>query len=157
MSSKFSNDIFITFEMPWSSYTRPVGKVNISLLFRPSVIRGPWLIQIATEFLKTSLELLLFYSIKFLPFWNRLSKRRCCHRQTRRFTWNYVRLTSKTLMGLCQRNIGLTAINTYLLIFILLHNISNTRNYRFFLPLEFLKLRCWWFLLHSTNSYNYWC
>ena len=42
MSCKFSNDIFITFEMPGSSYSRPVGKVNISLLFCPSVIRGPW-------------------------------------------------------------------------------------------------------------------
>ena len=38
MSFKFGNDIFITFEMP-----RPIGKINISLLFRPSVIRGPCL------------------------------------------------------------------------------------------------------------------
>ena len=42
MSFKFGNDIFIIFEMPGSSYQRPVGKNNISLLFRPSVIRGPW-------------------------------------------------------------------------------------------------------------------
>ena len=41
MSFKFGNDIFIIFEMPGSSYQRPVGKNNISLLFRPSVIRGP--------------------------------------------------------------------------------------------------------------------
>ena len=41
MSFKFGNDIFITFEMPRVSYRRPVGKMNISLLFRPSVIRGP--------------------------------------------------------------------------------------------------------------------
>ena len=41
-SSKFGNDTFITFEMPRVSYRRLVGKMNISLLFRPSVIRGPW-------------------------------------------------------------------------------------------------------------------
>ena len=34
MSFKFGNDIFITFEMPGSSY--------ILLQFRPSVIRDPW-------------------------------------------------------------------------------------------------------------------
>ena len=44
LSSKFGNDTFITFEMPQVSYRRPVGKMNISLLFRPSVTRGPWLI-----------------------------------------------------------------------------------------------------------------
>ena len=43
MSLKFGYDIFITFEMPGSSYKRPVGKIHISLLFRPSVIRGPCL------------------------------------------------------------------------------------------------------------------
>ena len=43
LSFKFDNDIFITFEMPGSSYKRPVGKIHISLLFRPSVIRGPCL------------------------------------------------------------------------------------------------------------------
>ena len=42
LSFKFGNDTFITFEMPRVSYRRPVGKMNISLLFRPSVIRGPW-------------------------------------------------------------------------------------------------------------------
>jgi hypothetical protein len=36
---KFGNDTFITFEMPRVSYRRPVGKMNISLLFRPSVIK----------------------------------------------------------------------------------------------------------------------
>ncbi len=40
---KFGNDAFITFEMLRVSYRRPVGKMNISLLFRPSVIRGPWI------------------------------------------------------------------------------------------------------------------
>ena len=50
------------------SVRRPVGKVNISLLFRPSVIRGPWLIQIATEFFKTSLELLFFTQLNSYPF-----------------------------------------------------------------------------------------
>ena len=41
LSFKFGNDTYITFEMPRVSYRRPVGKMNISLLFRPSVIRGP--------------------------------------------------------------------------------------------------------------------
>jgi hypothetical protein len=41
LSFKFGNDAFTTFEMPRVSYRRPVGKMNISLLFRPSVIRGP--------------------------------------------------------------------------------------------------------------------
>lgn len=44
MSFKFGNDSFNIFEMPGSSYQRPIGKNNISLLFRPSVIRGPWII-----------------------------------------------------------------------------------------------------------------
>ena len=43
MSLKFGNDKLITFEMARSSYQRPCLKFNISLLFRPSVIRGPWL------------------------------------------------------------------------------------------------------------------
>ena len=42
MSFKFCNDVFITFEMPGSSYSRPIDKIHISLQFRPSVIRGPW-------------------------------------------------------------------------------------------------------------------
>ena len=42
MSFKFGNDIFITFEMPGVSYSRPVDKIHISLQFHPSVIRGPW-------------------------------------------------------------------------------------------------------------------
>ena len=42
LSFKFGNDIFITFEMPGSSYSRPIDKIHISLQFRPSVIRGPW-------------------------------------------------------------------------------------------------------------------
>ena len=46
LSFKFGNDTFITFEMPSVSYRRPVGKMNISLLFRPSVIRGPWFIRL---------------------------------------------------------------------------------------------------------------
>ena len=44
VSFKFGNDIFITFEMPGSSYSRPVDKIHISLQFRPSVVRGPWII-----------------------------------------------------------------------------------------------------------------
>ena len=42
MSFKFGNDIFITFEMTGVSYSWPVDKIHISLQFRPSVIRGPW-------------------------------------------------------------------------------------------------------------------
>ena len=38
---KFGNDIFITFEMPRVAYIMFVGKINILLLFRPFVIRGP--------------------------------------------------------------------------------------------------------------------
>ena len=45
MPFKFGKDIFIIFEMPGSSDSRPVGKVNISMLFRPSVIRGPWIVH----------------------------------------------------------------------------------------------------------------
>ena len=40
-SFKFGNDIFITFEIPRVAYIMSVGKINMSLLFRPSVIRGP--------------------------------------------------------------------------------------------------------------------
>ena len=43
MSFKFGNDIFITFEMPGVAYSRPVDKIHISLQFRSSVIRGPFL------------------------------------------------------------------------------------------------------------------
>ena len=39
---EFGNDIFITYEMPMSSFLMSFWKINISLLFRPSVIRGPW-------------------------------------------------------------------------------------------------------------------
>ena len=35
MSFRFGNAIFITFEMPGSSYKRPFWKINISLLFCP--------------------------------------------------------------------------------------------------------------------------
>ena len=42
-SFKFGNNIFITFEMPRVAYIMSVGKINISLLFCPSVIRGPCL------------------------------------------------------------------------------------------------------------------
>ena len=42
-SFKFGNDIVITFEMPSVANKRPVGKIYISMLFRPSVIRGPCL------------------------------------------------------------------------------------------------------------------
>ena len=45
LSFKFGNDTFITFEMPRVSYRRPVGKMKISLLFRSSVIRDPWIDQ----------------------------------------------------------------------------------------------------------------
>ena len=41
LSFEFGNDTYITFEMPRVSYRRPVVKMNISLLFCPSVIRGP--------------------------------------------------------------------------------------------------------------------
>ena len=43
VSFKFGSDIFFTFEMAGSSYQRPFWKMNISFLFRPSVIRGPWI------------------------------------------------------------------------------------------------------------------
>ena len=36
-SIKFSNYIFINFEMVRSYYQRPIGKINISVLFCPSV------------------------------------------------------------------------------------------------------------------------
>ena len=45
MSFKFGNENFITFEMVRSSYQRPFWKMNISLLFRPSVIRSPWVME----------------------------------------------------------------------------------------------------------------
>ena len=45
LSFKFGNGTFITFEMPMVSYRWPAGKINILLLFRPSVIRGPWVNQ----------------------------------------------------------------------------------------------------------------
>ena len=38
---KVGNGTVITFEMLRVFYRRPVGKMIISLLFRPSVIRGP--------------------------------------------------------------------------------------------------------------------
>ena len=57
LSFKFGNGTFVTFEMPKVSYRRPVGKMNISLLFRPSVIRGPWLDS------TTALGSLNFYSM----------------------------------------------------------------------------------------------
>ena len=43
LSFKFGKYYFITFEMPRVSYKRPVGKMKISLLFCPPVIRGPYL------------------------------------------------------------------------------------------------------------------
>ena len=44
MSRSFKSGIdFIIFEMPRVAYIMSVGKINISLLFRPSVIRGPWI------------------------------------------------------------------------------------------------------------------
>ena len=36
LSFKFSNDIFIIFEMPRSFFLMSIGKMNISLLFCPS-------------------------------------------------------------------------------------------------------------------------
>ena len=42
LSFEFGNIIFITFEILRVAYNRPVRKINISLLFRPSVI-SPWL------------------------------------------------------------------------------------------------------------------
>ena len=41
MSFKCGNDIFITFEMSGTSYLMSFWKMNISLLFHPSAIRGP--------------------------------------------------------------------------------------------------------------------
>ena len=38
MPFKFGNDIFIIFEMPRSSFLKSIGKMNISLLFRPSAL-----------------------------------------------------------------------------------------------------------------------
>ena len=49
MSFKFGYDTFIIFEMPGSSHQRPDGKINISSLFRPSVIRGPCPISTCRE------------------------------------------------------------------------------------------------------------
>ena len=46
MSFKFGNDIFITFEMPGVAYSMSFDKIHISLQFRPSVIRGPWLNEV---------------------------------------------------------------------------------------------------------------
>ena len=40
-SFKFGNNIFINFEMPRVANIMSIGKINILLLFRPSVIRGP--------------------------------------------------------------------------------------------------------------------
>ena len=45
-----SNDTFFTFEMLGSSYLMSFWKMNISLLFRPSVIRGPWAIPIVHKY-----------------------------------------------------------------------------------------------------------
>ena len=45
MSFKFGNDIFITFEMPGVAYSMSFDKIHISLQFRPSVIRGPWIVH----------------------------------------------------------------------------------------------------------------
>ena len=42
-SEVHGNDIFITFQMPGSSFSRPIDKIHILLQFRPSVIRGPWI------------------------------------------------------------------------------------------------------------------
>ena len=64
LSLKFGNDTFITFEMPRVSYRRPIGKMNISMLFRPSVIRGPWIVhgvQWTRDLLKAILNLCLLF------------------------------------------------------------------------------------------------
>ena len=50
-SYKFGNDIFITFEMPRVAYNRLVRKINISLQFRPSAIRGPCLLLVSLFFI----------------------------------------------------------------------------------------------------------
>ena len=42
MSLKFGNDIFITFEMPSHHCYYDILEKIILSLFRPSVIRGPW-------------------------------------------------------------------------------------------------------------------
>ena len=49
MSFKFGNDIFITFEMPGVAYSMSFDKIHISLQFRPSVIRSPWLSLLQPE------------------------------------------------------------------------------------------------------------
>ena len=46
MSFRFSNDIFITFEMPGVAYSMSFDKIHISLQFRPSVTRGPWIKEV---------------------------------------------------------------------------------------------------------------
>ena len=51
MSYEFGNDIFITFEMPRVAYNRPLRKINISLQFCPSVIRGPCLLLVSLFFI----------------------------------------------------------------------------------------------------------
>ena len=50
-SYEFGNDIFITFEIPRVAYNRPVRRINISLQFRPSVIRGPCLLLVSLFFI----------------------------------------------------------------------------------------------------------
>ena len=55
MSLKFGNDIFINFEMPRYLYFKMIiWKMSISVLFRPSVIRGPWSIAKTIEYSVTS-------------------------------------------------------------------------------------------------------
>jgi hypothetical protein len=66
LSFKFGNDIFITFEIPWVAYNRPVLKINILLLFRPSVIRVFWrFIPLQFVFFNLTLITLLFYNYEY--------------------------------------------------------------------------------------------
>ena len=64
LSFEFGNDTFITFEMPRVSYRRPVGKMNISLLFRPSVIRGPWFDIELVGYSALYIDFLFFFNLQ---------------------------------------------------------------------------------------------
>ena len=70
LSFKFDNDTFITFEMPRVSYRRLVGKMNISMLFRTSVIRGPCLYPLLLNHLV--LDISMYISNKVLAFKDRM-------------------------------------------------------------------------------------
>ena len=73
LSFKFGIDNFITFGMPRVSYRRPIGKMNISMLFRRTVIRGPCLICLYPSLLKyLVLDISMYISNKVLAFKDRM-------------------------------------------------------------------------------------